>query len=219
MNQKIVYLGAFVFLLLLLVGTASAQSQIGVSPGNSFTYAVTSNSNVPLIYQILNSPKDVMTLKVTIQSITPPNKVTLNMTQQFKNGTQTSWIEDKDLTSASNFPITFANLNTNDSLWSNEPLSPKVNETVTQNYQAGSREINHARVESTESGYDLVEYSFDRATGMLVEVSFVESSQVSTVLKLAESTVWTIPEFSTPMLVILLVSLTLVIGVLYKKRR
>ena len=202
MNTKLICLSAILILFLFAFGTVFAQTQIGVTPGETFTYTVDSNSNIPQIFQIVKSPKDVQTLEVTINSVNSQSAVTLNITQQFKNGTETSWIENKDLTQASNFPMIFGNLSVNDKLWSNEALSPVVNSTTTHTYSDGVREISNATVGSTESGYDRVDYSFDRSTGMPILVKFVESENISTVLTLTNTSLWTVPEFPTSLFLI-----------------
>jgi hypothetical protein len=77
-----------VLLCLSSIGVVLAQNQIGVSIDDSFTYSVTSNSNIPQIYQLVNQPKDVQWLKVTVIDIIAPNTVQLNLTQHYKNGTK-----------------------------------------------------------------------------------------------------------------------------------
>jgi hypothetical protein len=219
MNKKnLSVISILLFFCLSAVGVVVAQTQIGVSAGASFTYSVTSNSNIPQIYQVVVRPKEAQSIKVTVLSISPPNMVTINITQQFKNGTETSWVEEKDLTAASNFPMTFANLNLNDKLWSSELLSPIINETISETYPNETRQINHATIGPQEIGYDLVDYYFDRQTGMPIEIRFVESAEVSTVLTLANSSVWTVPEFPGIFAIILLLALASLVVVSFKRK-
>ncbi len=220
MIKKLVSASVVLFLCLSMMGIVSAQNSIGVYEGDSFSYSVTSNSKIPQIYQIIQSPKDAHAIKIAVLKVTSPNLLQINITEQFKNGTQTSWVEDKDLTVASNFPMTFANLNVGDKLWGSESLSPKVNDTATESFSSGSRQINHASIGPSESGYDLVDYSFDKQTGMPTEIRYVESDEVSTTLTLTDSSVWAIPEFPTSVVLFSLMSFaSIVVAVAVYKRK
>jgi hypothetical protein len=194
---------AVVFLILLclcvpFVGYSFAQVAVGLSAGDTFTYQVSSDSNTPLIYQIIYEPKNANSIQIQVDSVDSAGIICLNITESFKNGTKNSWIQNKDLTSAEGFPIIAANLNVNDLLWSAQASSPSISELVTQNYLDGSREVVYATVPSSESGYNRIDYKFDRSTGMPVEIRFVESDEVSTVLMLADSNVWDISESPSP---------------------
>jgi hypothetical protein len=206
MNKNLISAILSVFLLFSIAGTVLAQTQVGVSVGDTFTYSVSSNSNVPQIYQVIVSPKDIDWLNVKIVNI-DNEIIRLNITQHYKNRTETRFLEDKVLTAATNFPMTQANLNVNDKLWPDEPLSPIVNETVTQSFPSGYRQVNLGSIGPQESGYDLVDYSFDKLTGMPLKVRYVESDQVSTVLTLTSSNLNIIPEFPTVTILILLMLL------------
>jgi hypothetical protein len=218
MNRKGIYPIVFLLLLIATIEVVSAQSQIGISQGQTYTYVVTSNSNVPLIYGVVSSPKDVQTLTVKIQNITEPKTVTLTITQYFKNATETSLAQIKDLSSAAGFPMTLSDLTIGDKLWSAESASAKVNSTETVAYEGSSRQINRASVGPSETGYDLVDFSFDRQTGMPTQVSYVESDDISTTLTMTSTSVWTIPEF-TNVTVIVLVGALVSVSILLIYRR
>ncbi|MCW3983834.1 MAG: hypothetical protein NWE96_07540 [Candidatus Bathyarchaeota archaeon] len=216
MKAKILCFSMIFLFLSSSFNVVTAQSSVGVSSGDTFTYTVTSNSNIPLIYQVLNTPKEVQTLTITIKSLNA-NIVTLNMTQTFKNGTRTSLLQEKDLRSPSGFPITFANLNIGDQIWTSDLLSPKVNDSAIVSFLGGARQINHASIGPSETGYELVDYYFDRKTGMPTQIRYVESNQVSTTLTLENSTVWVIPEFSSTFPFLLLIAFVSVCIVLRGK--
>jgi hypothetical protein len=193
---------AVVFLVLLclcvsFVGYSFAQVTGGLSEGDTFTYQVSSNSNIPLIYQIIYEPKKAESIQIQIIETESLN-LRLNITESFLNGTKYSWIQNKNLDSATGFPIIDANFNVNDRLWPNEALSPLVSEVATQTFPNGNREIVYATVPSSELGYNQIDYQFDRRTGMPVEIRFVESNEVSTVLTLADSSVWIISASPSP---------------------
>jgi hypothetical protein len=208
------FISAFCFSSL---GIVFAQNQNSVSTGDIFTYEVISNSNIPAIYQIVLEPKSASSIQIQIISV-DSSKINLNLTETFSNGSKTSWVQQKDLSFASDFPIIFANLNVNDPLWDKERMSPTVSSITTQSYADGDREIIHATVASSESGYDQVKYLFDRKTGMPVEIQFIESEDVSTLIRLADSNVWVIPEFPSFIIIIALMVMILMSTIIYKSK-
>jgi hypothetical protein len=128
-------------------------------------------------------------------------------------------IQNKDLTSAQNFPMTFSNLNVNDKLWSAESQSPTINETINQTFSTGVREINHASIGPQEYGYDLVDFNIDKQTGMPIKLSYIESQDYSTVLELIESNKSIIPEYSFMATIILLATLTFMTAAIAIKKQ
>ena len=189
----------------------STQIEIGISEGDYFTYEVTSNSNIPTIYQIIDEPKNAESIQIQVTNADSYNSIVLNITEVFKNGTKTSWIQNRDLTSATGFPIIPANLNVGDTIWSKESQSPSVEEITSEEFPDGNRTIVYSMIPQSESGYDQIDYYFDITTGMPVEIRFVESEEVSTVFKLIESNLWTIPEFPSYFVIIFLMITVLVI--------
>ena len=110
--------------------------------------------------------------------------------------------------------IISADLNENDAIYTSGYYSDwLINETITRTYPDGVRETNHINITyamnytippDIEVDYFYSINLYDRATGIIVENNFEIINQTgeyltawSLDLKITESSVWVIPEFST----------------------
>jgi hypothetical protein len=183
-----------IFLLFTLVaGVVTAQSSSGaVEAGDTFVYAVSSDSNTGYIPGVVSEPKNTERLEIVITDVNSQNgSVGINCIQYFKNGTQNSYSSSKDPDSYYGFPMIKSNLNSGETIWSSAP-NLIVNETILKTYSNGNREINRLSITNSESEPRDIAELFDRTTGMPVELRFVEHSGATTVLELTDSNVWVI---------------------------
>jgi hypothetical protein len=237
---KKLFVGTFLFALLCLTMVASAWAQIrvpGVVPGNEFTYELTSfwSSSDPsaAIPQNLLDMNKTDYYRVIISNVTGA-VVTTQSLWHFTNGTETSTSGTINVDTGASSPpgafwaIVAGGLGANDLLHPGGTDGITVNETVNRNYTSVVRETDHFLLTyqgSDSSNYiEHVDYYFDQETGMLVQLSDakVYSSPAETVTifwKIKDSNVWAVPEFSSVLILPLLMAATLLIAIAYRKKR
>jgi hypothetical protein len=226
---------AFILALLFTAttGTTLAQTAIlGVSKGDTFNYdynilweSTDPTATPPLEYVDLNNTRSIQ-IKVNQVS---GNTITLEVTRHFRNGTESSETGQIDVNQevidvSFGFLIIRAGANPNEKIYPSGGRAT-ITETVLRTYEKGERETNHYISESTEENtYDKVEIYFDKTTGVAVEYynEFRETSNsyVTTTketVTLDSSTLWTIPEFPTYAILLILTFTSLFI-VLYVKK-
>ncbi len=226
MNSRIVLLNLFaIFLLLALVGAASAQTRtVGVSVGNKFRYSTTVswNSTDPNAKPSsdLVDANNTLWGEITVAGISGTN-ITVQSTTHYKNGTEVIMGGWKDVntgaTNMSLFPIVVsANLTLGDSVYASSTYASWIiNETVSRTYSGVKRDINHLNLPPSSwnqnVGYD---WYWDKSTGVLVETLQGTTNQTgvytttwSEDMQIISSDVWIVPEFPawTPALLILIV--------------
>ncbi len=224
----------------------SASSRtVGVAIGDAFNYTSDFDYgppfdpiSLPLPFEFLNATEsaslqimNVSDTNVTIQSIWflrsfgggPPSNITYigNIDVETGEGPIGSepWVIAADLS---------ANDTINSYGWI-------INETVARTYSDGPRETNHMYTSSwgntTSDGnetdnFGLSDWYWDKSTGVMVESStklmIYQNDQltwnVSWVLTISESSIWTIPEF-TPTLFALIPPILLFGAVILRKRK
>ncbi|MEM2081771.1 MAG: hypothetical protein QXP44_06135 [Candidatus Bathyarchaeia archaeon] len=210
------YLLAIVIIAILITAVIiltyfETKSQVrvpGVSVGDTFTYDIIGFWNVSAVNSTI--PQRILDMnqtaafRVTITNVTGP-MVTTRETWIFKNGTEynsTSMINVETGYNTGGFwPIVAANLGKNDLLHPAGQNKIAVNETVIRQYASGPRETNYFKLQYTGRDEDYgyytaeVDYYFDKATGMLVELydasNFISmGTQGAIWWKLKESSVW-----------------------------
>lgn len=219
MSKKRSYVGYLIAIIIIaaLITTVivltyfETKSQVrvpGVSVGDTFTYDIIGfwnvsavNSTIP---QRMLDMNKTASFRVTITNVTGP-MVTTRETWTFKNGTEhnsTSMINVETGYNTGGFwAIVAANLGKNDLLHPAGQNKIAVNETVIRQYASGPRETNYFKLRydgrDDEYGYYTaeVDYYFDKATGMLVELydasNFISmGTQGAIWWKLKESSVW-----------------------------
>ena len=219
-------------ILLLQLGVAQVRDA-GVSEGDWFKYVFSFNYDSKLNITSEEFPfSDFLEgefFKLTIEEVSG-TYVTGQFMIHFKNGTEQVQSASVDLLTGEgdlrNWLIS-ANLNANDSLYTSE-TNEKINETIIQTYHWGSRETNHLsfsyQFSSGEDYSDLnVDMFWDREIGILTELSFEAEVQLngtsidaSAFLIITESTMEDIPEFTQPILIVILPIMTLLILILKK---
>ena len=99
-----------------------------------------------------------------------------------------------------------------------------INETVTKTYQSGNRDTNRIILEyinATTGTTERDEWYFDKQTGILVESheTVTSSQETKTVTwKLKETNGWVVPEFSSVLILPLLMAITMIAAIAYKKK-
>jgi hypothetical protein len=249
-NLKIIGALAALIMLSAISGTFAQTRTPGVAVGNSFKYAYTFTMNtdgkqgiLPDILQpLIDQAKAIDWVQITITSVSG-TAVTAQTLMQFKNGTQQSSTGTTDVSTGQGDLTMFliaANLNPNDQIYPGNE-NGKINETITQIYSSGTREVNH---ESIITNYDVTQEElsgfnitgplqqtnsqnifWDKQIGSLVEMSYsmqTRSDQVnadiSVNVDLVETNVYTIPEY--PAIIIVLIALiasTIVVIKLHQK--
>jgi hypothetical protein len=184
-----------------------------------------------LIQTIVDQAKDIDWAQITITGVSG-SSVTAQMITQFKNGTQQTDTARTDVSTGQGNLTMFliaSNLNPNDQIYPGNN-SGKINETRTRTYPSGTRQVNH---ESVTMNYDVSQEElsdfnitgplqqtnsqdtyWDKQLGSLVEMSYKMTTRseqinadISINIALVESNVYTVPEYPTTMLVILLITL------------
>ncbi|MGB9854516.1 MAG: hypothetical protein ACPLRY_06915 [Candidatus Bathyarchaeales archaeon] len=208
MNKKLFEFAALLIILFLIsVEGASAQSVTpGVSQGDSFTYSFSvfwssSNPNATVPTDLLKQ-NETKLIHVVVTDV-GGSVVFMNITWQFKNGTETSSQAFVNLQDGSGdgFGLVIApNLSPKYYAYPmgwNLSTSFVINETLTKTYPFGERETVRATLNRTgSSGYIYVYYDmyFDRETGVMLEW-YVEQVPSATPNEKISS-LWKIQEFN-----------------------
>ena len=227
-----------------------AQSRLpGVKVGDTFKYTysldIDFDSEINILPEMFESlteqAKNIEWSQITISSVSG-SSVTAQVLTKFKNGTQISSTEITDVATGDGNLSMFlvaANLDANDSIYLNNDYE-KINETISKDYQSGSRLLNHLSISSnfdvSEEELDGFNLSaplqqsnsqnvyWDKESGSLVEMSYVmvtKSAEVNANINLkvalVETSLYTIPEYSSIILLIIVVSASTAIIVKYNK--
>jgi len=237
MNRKVILL-TLVFLLSAMIGTSSAQTRVvGVSEGDWFKYGDVSsswtssdpNATIPNVY--LNETEWGM---ISIVDVSGTN-VTGQMTTHFKNGTEETVGGYVDIETGEGKNMTIfvisANLGENDMVFTSGELSfARINETIVRTYPDGVRETNHLNLTVEFSYVEFYQYLstnyyWDKATGILVEMSQDERHQTgeyitnsSLLFRITESNVWVVPEFPSFLILPPFIIATLLAVLFYKRK-
>jgi hypothetical protein len=218
MNSRMVLLDLIaIFLLLALVGAASAQTRtVGVSVGNKFRYNITVSwsSTDPSAIPPSNiaEANDTQWSDFTVTGISGTN-ITTQITTHLKNNTDMTGSGWKDVnTGSGNLSMFFisANLNAGDLVYTSS--SYKINETVSRTYSGVQRDTNHFNMASPAIGTQNLYW--DKSTGVLVELLMemtynttgAYTATWSMGYQIVSSDLWVVPEFPTwtPLLFILI---------------
>ncbi|MGB9841871.1 MAG: hypothetical protein ACPLKZ_04005 [Candidatus Bathyarchaeales archaeon] len=210
------YLLAIVIIAILITAVIiltyfETKSQVrvpGVSVGDTFIYDIIGFWNVSAVNttipQRMLDMNQTAAFRVTIINVTA-TMVTTRETWIFKNGTEynsTSMVNVETGYNTGGFwPIVAANLGKNDLLHPAGQNKIAVNDTIIRHYASGPRETNYFKLkyEGRDDAYGYyvaeVDYYFDKATGMLVELydasNFISmGTQGAIWWKLKESNVW-----------------------------
>jgi hypothetical protein len=225
MNRKVICISAIILVMCFSLGQiASAQSTtVGVSVGNSYKYRFRSyyysnNMDLGIPAQLVEDNKTGW-VQHTITSISNTT-VSYFTVQHFENGSESSAQNQADIaTGEGGFPIIRANVGLNESVYPGLPASPVATELLNRTYQHTQRVVVHVSWNKTgETQYDVDAY-FDQQTGMLVEmlVAFPQNMGVGEyVWTLIESSVWTIPEFPTLIVLPAVAAATLLAVAVYR---
>jgi hypothetical protein len=195
-----------------LMGTTLVQAQVtvGVSEGDVFEYDYQTNFN-----SIYSEPSSELLelnqtewIRVTVTDISG-SQITTDVTTHYKNGTEvdTEGVCDIDTGASTGGPPFFsANLNVYDTINPSASDPYYVNATMVRDYTDGQRETNLLKFEETGEFQDvgeytrITEYYFDKDTGVLVEYytefSYTGLTSIQS-SNLVSSSIWTIPEFPT----------------------
>jgi hypothetical protein len=227
----------FVLLSLTMVGRAWAQVRVpGVVKDDVFTYDITgfwssSDPNATVPANLLDINKTDY-YQVTIDAVSGA-VVTTRSVWAFTNGTETGSAGTINVdTGASNggfWAIVAGNLGANDLLHPGGQDGITVNETVSRNYTSGARETDHFILtyqgsDGNNNYVEHVDYYFDKATGMLVQLNDVKAysspaETITTFWKIKSSSVWAVPEFPSVLILPLFIAATLLAALAYRKKR
>jgi hypothetical protein len=201
----------------------------------NYTYTLDINTNgspggFPDLFQsLIDQAESMDSAQITITKVSGTT-VTTQMVIHFKNGTQQSNTDITDVSTGQGNLTMFliaANLNPNDSIYQGNN-NEKINETITRTYPSGARQLNHENItmnynvtQDELAGFGITgplqqtnsqDTYWDKQTGSLVEMSYkmvTRSAQVnadvSINIQLAESNVFTVPEY--PVILLVLVAL------------
>jgi hypothetical protein len=235
---KRLFIVAFLLVLLSFTMFGRTWAQVltpGVNMGDTFIYGVTAfwSSNdeyasIPLDLVDINQTESI---EVRISNVADAN-VTTFVALYFKNGTADADRGLVDLDTGVSYgsfvAIIGANLNANDVVHPLGTDAITINETVIKSYESGNRETNRIIIEYTNATTGTtgrVDRYFDKATGILVEsheteiISDSDSETTTTVSwEIKESNVWVIPEFPSALILPLVMIVTMIAVIAYKKK-
>jgi len=214
LNNRLLAAGLiFCIAALALVGTVKGQTIVpGLNAGDNFDYHVTSYwSSSDAYASIPGNLVDInQTLHVELR-IGYVNSTNIETTSiyYYNNGTALLLRGNVNLFDGISYgdfvAIIGANLNAGDTIHPSGDDGIKIQETVTRNYESGSRPTNHisTSIRNDTGGYTATrDQYFDQATGLLVEEvtrNDVDSPASTTIItwKIKSSSVegWVIPEF------------------------
>ncbi len=210
----------------------------------SFDLNVTNtNFSLPAMLEgVFEQAKSIEWAQISILQVSGV-EVTAQMVMHFKNGTEQSDVETTNVeTGQGNLTLFLvgSDLNANDPVYVGRD-SMRINETVTRVYPAGARQVNHQSISSEFNmsdygleGFNLTTFQqsnkedvyWDKQLGVMVEMSYnmVTRSQavnadITANIRLVESNVLTVPEFSSwaPLLLVLVIPLVAAIVFKFKK--
>jgi hypothetical protein len=211
----------------------------GVSPGDEFIYDIkvffnSANQSVVIPNEMLRINRTDY-FKVRITEV-EEEEVTMQTTWRFTNGTEIEGQGNINLETGTRsgdfWTIIGSNLNAGDKI---RPMGfdrTPINYTITRNYgPGGNRETNviditYSLYNENDPSITGTEYSktyFDKQTGMLVEIEdmIVLSEPLTTQTlswKIKETNKWTIPEFPSVHILAVLLVVSLVLLLSYKKK-
>lgn len=248
MNRKAFKFATFFLILLFLmsVGRSSAQTITpGVSPGDSFAYSFSvfwssSDPNATVPADLLKQ-NETKLIRVVVTDV-GGSVVFMNITWQFKNGTETNsqvFVNVLDGRGDGFGLVVAPNLSARYYAYPmgiNMSNSFVINETLVRTYPFGERETVRATINRTSSNYVYVFYDmyFDKTTGVMLEWYVEQVPYANPSEKI--SSIWKIKEFNiknatTPnnqtseqswqgiLVLIILVCVVAVIAVLVHKRK
>jgi hypothetical protein len=207
----------------------------GVEAGMMFAYDVTafwsSSDEYASIPSELGDINQTKTFEVRISNVTDAN-VTTFAAVYFKNGTADSERGLVDVDTGVSYgafvAIIAANLSAHDVIHPLGADAITINETVIKSYEGGNRETNRIITEYTNATTGTtgrVDRYFDKATGILVESHETEitsdsDSETTTIVswEIKETNAWVIPEFPSALIMPLLMIITMIAVIAYKKK-
>jgi hypothetical protein len=195
---------------------AAQTRTVGVHVGEWFKYGeVSANGTLQAQYQ------NVESWIMTVTNVSGTN-VTVQLVTNFKNETSSSPASiEGDVVGGNGFEnsllVISANLEAHDAIYSSQAFSSyTINETINKAYLHSTRPTNHLMMSNEHLNG---EFYWDKATGMLVEVSeeLINPLGPETTcylsFKIVDSSVWVVPEFPSWIpLFALFVALTLIVA-------
>ncbi|MCJ7761910.1 hypothetical protein MUP38_00460 [Candidatus Bathyarchaeota archaeon] len=223
-----------VFLSFTMVESTRALALTpGVVPGADFLYNVTafwsSTDEYTSIPPELVDINQTETFEVRVHNVTEAN-VTTFVAVYYRNGTYDSEYGLVDVDTGAYYgafaAIIAGNLNAHEVI---HPLGIDgitINETVVKAYESGNRDTNRIIIETRNATTGVtgsVDRYFDKASGILVEsyekTTSADLKTTTTVTwKLKETNGWTVPEFPSALILPLLMAITMIAAIAYKKK-
>jgi hypothetical protein len=216
---------------IMVTSTRALVLTPGVAPGDYFIYNITSSwsssdeyASIPPELVDINKTE---TFEVRIHNVTDADVATF-IAVYYRNETVDSEYGLVNVDTGDGYgafvAIIAANLNEHDLI---HPLGADgitINQTVIKAYESGNRETNRILIESTNATTGVtgrIDRYFDKATGILVEeyattTSADETSTVTWIIK--SSNAWVIPEFPSVVILPVLMAITMIAAVAYKKK-
>jgi hypothetical protein len=207
----------------------------GVVPGADFFYNVTAfwsstdeYASIPADLVEINRTDSV---EVRISNVTEAN-VTTFVAVYYKNGTADGDYGLVDVDTGAYYgygafaAIIAGSLNAHEVIHPLGADGVTINETVIKTYESGNRDTNRIIIEYTNATTGVtgrVDRYFDKLSGMLVEsyetTTSADSKTTTTVTwKLKETNGWAVPEFPSVLILPLLMAITMIAAIAYKKK-
>jgi hypothetical protein len=227
--QKILFF-VLVILGILFLGSFSGafgemMSNAGVPSGDVFHYSYTcyfnsNNSNAvpPASFSWINQTDYFM---INVTGVSGPT-VNFNTMMRGLNGSLSSGVDSINVGSGvasmsgyigpsemCNFYFMSPNVGMMGRMFPSSTSSPTINDTLMMSYMSGQRLTDHFTSTTNQNGAMVnSDFYFDQATGMMVQwrqqtiqTSGNLQSNSTQIMKITSSSVWTIPEFPTSLIV------------------
>jgi hypothetical protein len=219
---------------LTITGTAKGQTIVpGLIAGNYFDYHVTSywtsSDSYASIPENLREINQTSHFEVRISFVNETNIDTFSA-YYYANGSALSGRGNVNLLTGTSYgdfvAIIGANLNAGDKIHPDGTDGITIKETVTRNYESGSRPTNHVSITDTNetAGYTASrDLYFDQATGILVEqVDRTDTNNPSSTTivtsKINSGSIWVIPEFPAMIAIPIFMIAAAFSAIAYKKK-
>ena len=223
MNKNIRHVFSCLLFCLFFVEVAFAQTQVGVSVGDMFTYdcLLLGTRDESSGWELWMPERNQSRWEVMVTQVAG-TRVTFQLKILLANGTEENLPSQfVDLFSGgSNGPnymfMVSSNLNVSDRVFVGGGVDYIVNETVARDYEGEERVTNRINF---ASAFDYRDAYNDKTTGALVELTATHRDLAGTFsLRLIDSSVWIVPEFSPAAILCIMVLSGLCIVALLRRK-
>ncbi len=234
MLNKVLLFGFLLALLILPIGFISAFGQAGVNVGSTFQYKISGFGIDPVVAGVVQKTEYLKVEITNVDGIKVATQNTLHRTNGDDTIVKMEYYLDSGVVNITQgalgdalpfmYAVSPANLNVNDRVYPSSSKTTVVKQTISKSYLNSVRTTNFFEENNTNtSGYYFFYHSvyFDKSTGILVEFNESLANSQGTggyAVSLTQSSLWQVPEFSSSMVLVLVMAITALSAVACKYR-